>query len=181
MREVGCVFGRIQTNGQHHQIEFLFLYSLTVSRISDGYVIGLRDLPADTYIAPDEAYVGQLFRALIVTFEVFAEGADIVMEHRGIQVGTVVLGQDHLLLGIGTAYRGTIGITPGDDLPGTNALDPRNPVWMFTVRRTSDFALIGTGGRDDAFIFKTGNDVFHLAVTEVTTLRRVEYVVAGCQ
>ncbi len=46
------------------------------------------------------------------------------MENRRVEIGIVIFGQNHLFLGISAANRGTIGVAAGNNLSGTDALDP---------------------------------------------------------
>jgi hypothetical protein len=45
----------------------------------------------------------------------------------------MVFCQNHLLLDIGAAYRGTIAVTARDNLPGTDAMNPGYFMWMLFV------------------------------------------------
>ena len=181
LRQVGRILGRAHSHRQNDQVEFLFLHAVAVGRVADGDVLAVRDLPADRHVASDEPHAGQVGRPLVVALEVLAEGADVVVEHRRVDVRVMVLGQDHLLLGIRAADRRAVGVAAGDDLPGADALDPGDPVRMLAVGRTQDLAFEGTGGGDDAFEFEAGDDVLHLAVAEVAPHRGVEHLEARRQ
>ena len=108
----------------------------SVGGVSYGYILGFRDLFSDRYIASDESNPGKVLRSLVKSFEILAEGPDIVMEYGRLQIRVMVFCQDHLLLGVGAAYGGTIAVAARDDLSGTDALDPGDLVRMLLVGRT---------------------------------------------
>jgi hypothetical protein len=116
--------GRVQADGQHHHIELFLFYPLIWSGILYSYILGLGYLPAYRYVAPDKTYVRQLFGPLVEPLEVLAEGTDIVVEYGALGIGVMVFGQNYLFLGIGAAYRRAVAVAAGDDLPGTDALNP---------------------------------------------------------
>ncbi len=101
--------------------------------IADGDILVLGDLPSDGDVTADEPHIGKVFRSLIEPLEVLAEGTNIVVEDRRLHVGMMILGQDHLLLGVGAANRRTVAFATLDDLPGPHALNPGDSVRMFSI------------------------------------------------
>ncbi len=71
-RQTLDVRGRIQSHGQHHQIELFFFDALLGRRIPDGDIAGLRQLPGDGHVAADEPHPGKLLRAFVEALEVLA-------------------------------------------------------------------------------------------------------------
>ncbi len=114
LRQPLDILGRIQSDREHDQIEFLFLDPLIEGGVPDGDVLALRDLPAHRHVAADEPDVRQILRTLVEAFEILAVGPDVVMEDRRIEAGVMVFGQDHLLLGIGAADGRTVAVAPLD-------------------------------------------------------------------
>jgi hypothetical protein len=45
-----------------------------------------------------------LFRPLVIALEILAVGPNVVVKYRALRVADMVLGQDHLLLGVGAAH-----------------------------------------------------------------------------
>ncbi len=111
--------------------------------------------------------------------EVLAIGPNVIMEDGGLQVGVVVLGQDHLLLAVGAADGRTVVVPPLVHLTGADTLDPGDLVGVFLVRGAQDFTLVGTGGAENPLEVEAGDHVLHPAVAEISTQLRVEGLVAG--
>ncbi len=172
---------RIEPDRQHHQIELLLLHPVVGGGVADGDVLGFGNLPADRHIASDEPHPRQLLRPLVEALEILAVGPDVVVEDRRLHVGVVILGEDHLLLGVRAADRRTIGVSARNDLPGADAVDPRDPVRMLPVGRTPDLALVRAGGAEQALEVETGDDVLVGAVAVVAPHPGIERLVAGRQ
>ena len=108
---------RIQSDGQHHHVEFFFFHSIIRRGISDRDILASRDFFSYRYVASDESNSRKLFRSLIKALEILSIGADIVVEYRALGIGVMIFRQNHLLLRIGAAYGGAIALAAGDDLP----------------------------------------------------------------
>ena len=175
------VTGRIQADGQDNQVELLFLYPFFSRRVPDSYVPAPGNFLSDRYVASDEAHPGKLLRPLIEPLEILAESPDIVMENGGLQVGVMILGQDHLLLRIGAAHPRTIAVPSRDHLPGTDALNPGDLGGMLPVGRAPYLAVVRTGGGQDPFEVEAGDHVSHRSVAIVASELRVENLIAGRQ
>jgi hypothetical protein len=63
-----------------------------------------------------------------------------------LNLSVVVFGEDHLLLGVGTADRGTIAVPACPDLPGADAVNPGDAMGMFSVGRALDLTFVRAGG-----------------------------------
>ena len=124
LRESLDIFRWVETNREHNQIEFLFLNSVVEGRVANCDVPGNRVLFADGDIAADKTHVIKLLGALVETLKILAVGADVVMEDGGVEAGVVVFGQDHLLLGVGTADRRAVAVAAFNNLPRADALNP---------------------------------------------------------
>ena len=118
---------------------------------------------------------------MIESFEVLAEGADVVVEYRALGLGIMVFGQDHLLLGISAADGGAVAVAARGHPSGADALDPRDLVGMLLVGRAPDLALIGTGGAQYPFKVEAGYDVLHLPVAIIAPQFGVERLKARGQ
>ena len=105
---------RIQSDGQHHHIEFFFFYSIIGRGVSYGYILGFRDLFSYRYVASDKPNPGKVLRSLVESFEILPVGTDIVMEYRALGLRVMVFCQNHLFLGIGAAYGRTIAVAARD-------------------------------------------------------------------
>ena len=104
-REPLDIFRWVEANREHDQIEFLFFNPVIEGRVANSDISGDRILFADGDVAADKAHIVKLFGALIEALKILAVGADVVMEDGGVEIGVVVFGQDHLLLGVSTANR----------------------------------------------------------------------------
>ncbi|OPX99547.1 MAG: hypothetical protein A4E58_00259 [Syntrophorhabdus sp. PtaB.Bin006] len=96
--------GRIHTDREDYHIEFFLDDAVLGGGIPDGDILGDRVLFDDGRVAPEEPDTGEVLRPLVVALEILSVGTDIVMEYGALRLCIVVLRQDHLLLGIGTAY-----------------------------------------------------------------------------
>ena len=100
----------VQSDRQHHQIEFLFLNAVR-SCVLDSDVLCFRNLLAYRYVAPDEFNPGKFLRSLVEALEVLAIRSNIIVKDRRLHIGVVVFGQDHLFLRVRAADGGAIGVT----------------------------------------------------------------------
>jgi hypothetical protein len=125
--------GRIEADREDDHLELFLFDTFVVGGITDRHVLGDGVFADDGDVASDEAHIGEVLRSLIVALKVLPVGADIVMEDGALGSCIVVLGQDGLLLGIGTADSGTVAVAAFDDLTGTDTLDPGNLMGMLLV------------------------------------------------
>ncbi|MBA7700975.1 hypothetical protein ES703_109701 [subsurface metagenome] len=125
--------GRVQSNAQYHQIEFFFLYPILEGGVSYGYILCFRDLFSYRYVASNKSNPGKFLCSLVESLEILAKGPNIVMKYGSLRVRVMVFCQDHLLLDISAAYRGTIAVAALDNLSGTDAVNPGNFMWMLFV------------------------------------------------
>jgi len=93
----------------------------------------------------------------------------------------VVLGQDHLFLGVRTAHRRAIRIAARDDLPRPDTVDPRDVLRMLLVGRAQGLPFERPCGAQQAFVVQAGDHVLDLTVAVVTPQPGVEYLVARGQ
>ena len=77
-------------------------------------VAGLRVFLDDGDVAAEKAHIGQRFGLVVIPLEVFAEGANIIVENGTRRTRVVLLGEDHLLLNIGAAHRRTVSLITTD-------------------------------------------------------------------
>ncbi len=169
----------IQPHGQHHQVELFFLDPFILRGIPDGDVLGLRILPVDGHVAPEEPHPGEAFGPLVVPFEILAEGADVVVEDRALGLRIVFLGQDHLLLRVGAAHPRTVAVRPGSHGPRADALDPSHLARVLPVRGPPDLTLVRPGGAHDALVVHAGDDVLEPTVLVPLHGHRIERLDPG--
>ena len=105
-------------------------------------------------------------------------GADVHVEHVGLRVGDVVLGQDGLLGGVHAAEAGAVGAADGL-VAGAHALDEHDALGFLAVGRALDVAAGRAGGGHDALVLERGDDVGVLARAVFAVDRPVHEVVAG--
>jgi hypothetical protein len=86
------------------------------------------------------------------------------MEDSTLSFGIVVLGQDDLLLTVGTAYRGTVAVAAFQYLPGTDALDPGYLPGMSPVGSPQDLPFVRPGGAQQPLEVHAGDYVLELTV-----------------
>jgi hypothetical protein len=84
--------GRIQAHRQDHHVEFFFLDAVLGGRIPNGDVLGYRILFDDGGVASDESDPFQFLGPLVVSFEILAEGPNIVMEDGAFGLRVMILG-----------------------------------------------------------------------------------------
>ena len=113
--QLNRILGLGKPNRQHHHVKLFFLDALIKGGIAEGDILALRDLPSDGDVAADEPHIGKVFRSLIEPLEVLTEGTDIVVKDRRLHFGVMILGQDHLLLGVGAANRRTVAFAVSGD------------------------------------------------------------------
>lgn len=115
--------GTNPTDNTHH-IEFLLFNPIARCGIPYGHIFRYRVLFLYRHIAPMNRIL-KVLCSLIESFKVLAVGTqDIVVEYGAPRVSVMVFCQDHLLLGIGAAYRGTVTVAAWGDLPGADAVYP---------------------------------------------------------
>ncbi|MBA7707852.1 hypothetical protein ES703_116736 [subsurface metagenome] len=68
------------------------------------------------------------------------------MEYSSLDLSVVVFGQNHLLLGIGAAYGGTVAVAARGNLSGTDARNPGYPLGMLAIGRAPYLTFVGPGG-----------------------------------
>ena len=149
--------------------------------VADRDVPGLRVLAHDGGVAADEADPGELLGPLVKTLEVLAVGADVVVEDGASGFGVVVLGQDHLFLGVGAADRRAVAVLPRGDPPGAHAVNPGDVVRVLLVRPAQDLALVGAGCAEQPLVVHAGDHVFELFVPVIPVQGRVVGIIARCQ
>ena len=165
IRQAVRIFGWVQADAQYHQVEFFLFNPFIGGGISYGDILGLRVLFGYGYVTPDETNVGEVCRALVVSFKILAIGSDVVMEYRTFHIRVVILGDNHLLLRIGAANRRTITVLARRHPPRPHALNPRYFVRMLVVGCAPHLAFIRAGGTQQTFVIHAGHDVLHPAVS----------------
>ncbi len=151
--------GRIQSDGQHHHIEFFLFDAVVGGGIPYGHILGFRDLSDNGDVAPDKPNSGKFLGPLVEPLEILAIGTNIVMEYGALRLRVMIFGQNHLFLGIGAADGGAIAVVAGGNPSGTDALNPGYFMGMLLVGSAQDLAFIGPGGAQQPFIVHTGDHV----------------------
>ncbi len=100
-----CVGRRLQSNGQYHHIELFLFHPIVGCGIPYGDILAFRVFTGNGCVASYESDARKPFRPFKVSLKILAKGADIVVEYRALGFRVMLLGQKHLLLGIGAAYR----------------------------------------------------------------------------
>jgi hypothetical protein len=95
---------RIQTNGQHHHVEFFFFYAFIRSGIPYRHILGYGVFSHYRRVASDESHAGKFLRPLKVPLKILPIGTHIIMEYRTLQICIVIFCDNHLLLCISAAY-----------------------------------------------------------------------------
>jgi hypothetical protein len=173
---------RIETNGEDHHVELFLFDSVIEGRVAKGDILGNGVFFDDRDIASEEAHIGEVFCPLVVALEVFAVGADIIMEDGTLRVGVVILSENDLLLGIGTADSRAVAVAPFHgriELAGTNALDPGDLVGMLQIGGAQDLSLVGTCRGQETLVVHGGDQVLEVAVVVLCSCFGIEGVHAG--
>ena len=112
----------LHAHGQHDQVKGLGLLDAAFIRKPDLQIAVRQGIDA-VDAGPDEPHPVFVFGAVIVEFEVFAEGPHVHEEDGGIQrIRRVLLGDHRLLDGVHAADRGAVGVV--FHIPGAHALEP---------------------------------------------------------
>jgi hypothetical protein len=115
---------------------------------------------------------------VIKPLEILAEGPNVVMEYRCLDIGVMIFGKNNLLLGIGAAYPGTIAVAARHDLSGTDALNPGYFMGMPLIGRAQHFPFVRAGGTQQPFEVQAGYHVRHFPVAIVAPQLGIENLVA---
>ncbi len=81
---------RIQSNGQYHHIEFLFLDAVIGRGISYGDILGFGILFDYGCVTSDKPNPWQSLRSLVESLKILAIGTNIVMEYRTLCLGVMI-------------------------------------------------------------------------------------------
>ena len=112
----------LHAHGQHDQVKGFGLLSAAFIRIPNLQIAVRQGIDA-VDAGPDEPHPVFVFGAVIVEFEVFAEGPHVHEEDGGVQrIRGVLLGDHRLLDGVHAADRRTVGVV--FHIPGAHALEP---------------------------------------------------------
>ena len=101
------------------------------------------------------------------------------MEYGALRLRVMILGQDHLLLGIGAADGRTIAVAALDNLPGTDALNPGDLMGMLLIGGAQYLALVGPRGGEEPLIVHAGDHVLKLSVAIFCSHLGIEGLEAG--
>ncbi len=100
--------GWAQPHGKNDEVELLILDRGAVDAVPQGHAAAFGPLPEYRGLGPDVADSGHVLGPFIEPFKPLAVGTDIIVEDHRLDLGVVLLGQDHLFCGVHTADRGAI-------------------------------------------------------------------------
>ena len=127
------IFRRVHTDGQYHHIEFFLFYSFVEGGISYRDILRYWVLFYYGCVASEEPDTGKFLCSFVESLKILPVGPDIIVEYGTFGLCVMIFCQNHVFLGVGTAYGRTVTVAAFDDLPGADALDPGYVMGMLLV------------------------------------------------